>query len=225
MKRAPKKNSTDLSSALNQLRDQLKERNEHEKLAEQQRQAKVLAEHKEANIFRTNVGVVTPIKKPDIYAHPRFSPPAKMTKSKPDEITSMSQIMQVMDQWSDEFDASQLDDENHGQGLSYAVKGSSPDLLSKLRKGQWPAQAYIDLHGMHRNEARNALAHFLRQSNQAKLRCVCVIHGKGNHSRQPAVLPGKVRSWLCQSELVQAFCPAKSSDGGNGALTVLLWAK
>lgn len=77
---------------------------------------------------------------------------------------------------------------------------------------------------MQRDQARSALADFLKRSKLARLRCVCVIHGKGMSSRQPAVLPDKVRSWLCQSELVQAFCPASAADGGDGAVQVLLQA-
>ena len=136
----------------------------------------------------------------------------------------MSDAVQEMEQWSDEFDASQWysDKENPEQHLSYATKGSSPDLLTKLRKGQWPVQAYLDLHGMQRDQARASLSDFLRKSRQARLRNICVIHGKGIHSRQSAVLPSKVRSWLSQSELVQAFCPANAHDGGDGALYVLL---
>lgn len=210
-----------LINDLNDLKNQLKKRAEQEKIAEQKRQAEERAAQKEAAIFRDNVGDVTPIKTPDIYHHPRTSVSAKIAN---DKVTTMSEAMQEMEQWSDEFDASHwhTDQENPEQNSNYAIKGSSPDLLKNLRKGQWPAQAYLDLHGMQRDQARAALSHFLHQSKQARLRSVCVIHGKGNHSRQAAVLPTKVRTWLCQSELVQAFCPANLHDGGEGALYVLL---
>jgi DNA-nicking Smr family endonuclease len=50
-----------------------------------------------------------------------------------------------------------------------------------------------------------------------------VIHGKGNGSpgREP-VLKGKVKTWLVQKKEVIAFTQARASDGGNGALLVLL---
>ena len=215
MKRASIKDLNELSS----LRSQLKVRAEQEKLAEQKRLADELVAKKEANIFRQNIGDITPIKQPDTFLHPRPGVSLTPAKNKPKEITSMAQAMQNIEQWSDEFDASQLEDD---AGASYAVKGSSSDLIPKLRKGQWPVQAYLDLHGMQRDQARSALADFLRRSKLARLRSVCIIHGKGINSRQPAVLPGKVRSWLSQSELVQAFCPANAADGGDGALHVLL---
>jgi len=214
-KRAPIKDLNELSA----LKQQLKVRAEAEKIAEQQRQAAELAVQKEAGLFRKNIGDITPLKAPDTYQHPRPTFLQQMAKTKSVDITSMAQAMENIEQWSDEFDASQEDEE---EGVSYAAKGSSPELLAKLKKGQWPVQAFLDLHGMQRDQARTALAEFLKRSKLARLRCVCVIHGKGYSSREPAVLPGKVRIWLSQSELVQAFCPALPKDGGDGAVQVLL---
>jgi len=211
MKRAAIKDLNELGN----LKNQLKLRAEQEKLALQQRQAEERETQKEASLFRHNIGPITPIKSPDTFQHPRTATAAVAAKSRPREITSMAEAMQNPEQWSDEFDAGSDDS-------SYAIAGSGPELLNKLRKGQWPAQAFLDLHGMQRDQARSALADFLRRSRLARLRSVCIIHGKGINSRQPAVLPGKVRSWLSQSELVQAFCTAQERDGGNGALHVLL---
>ena len=213
-KRATIKDLNELKS----LREQLKVRAEQDKIDEQQRQIKQREAQKEAQVFRQNVGDVTPIKAPDVYQHQRPVTPPPI-KKQTREINSMAEAMQQMEQWSDEFEVNQWDEV---EGASYAVKGSSPDLLGKLRKGQWPVQAYLDLHGMQRDQARRALADFLKRSKLARLRSVCIIHGKGINSRQPAVLPRKVRSWLSQSELVQAFCPANPHDGGSGALHVLL---
>ena len=215
VKRAPIKDLNELSG----LKQQLKVRAEQEKIAEQQRVIEERATQKEAGLFRNNIGAITPLKAPDTYQHPRPKVAQAPVKSKPREITSMAEAMLDLDQWSDEFDASIVDEE---QGASFAVKGSSPELLIKLKNSHWPVQAFLDLHGMQRDSARSALADFLKRSKLARLRCVCIIHGKGINSRQPAILPGKVRSWLSQSELVQAFCPAAAKDGGDGAVQVLL---
>ena len=55
------------------------------------------------------------------------------------------------------------------------------------------------------------------------MRCVRVVHGKGNGSpgREP-VLKTRVRRWLVQKQEVLAFVQARPSDGGAGALMVLL---
>ncbi|MDP9045025.1 MAG: Smr/MutS family protein, partial [Pseudomonadota bacterium] len=67
------------------------------------------------------------------------------------------------------------------------------------------------------------LNRFIHEARSAGLRCVRVVHGKGNGSpgREP-VLKSKVRSWLVQKKDVIAFAQARASDGGAGALIVLL---
>ncbi len=108
-------------------------------------------------------------------------------------------------------------------GLSFRRPGISPDVLTKLRKGHWAIQRQIDLHGLRRDEAREALTLFLRQTRQQGQRCMRVVHGKGLGSpgREP-VLKGKVQRWLAQCDEVIAFAQASGPQGGAGALIVLL---
>jgi DNA-nicking Smr family endonuclease len=96
-------------------------------------------------------------------------------------------------------------------------------VVRKLRRGVWVIQAQIDLHGLRRDEARERLGAFLREAVAEGARCVRVVHGKGLGSpgREP-VLKGKVRAWLVQKNEVLAFAQARPSDGGHGALVVLL---
>ena len=107
--------------------------------------------------------------------------------------------------------------------LSYRAPGIGPDVLRKLRRGQWVIQAELDLHGLRRDEARQALLEFVHDSQQRGARCVRVIHGKGLGSPgREGVLKHKVRNWLLQMREVLAFCQAGPHDGGAGALLVLL---
>ena len=122
---------------------------------------------------------------------------------------------------SDEVDVASLlltDD-----GLSFRRPGVQDEVLTRLRRGQWAIQAQIDLHGLRRDEARDALAAFVRQSLQRGQRCVRVVHGKGLGSpgREP-VLKAKVQRWLAQCAEVLAFTQAAAPQGGAGALIVLL---
>ena len=97
------------------------------------------------------------------------------------------------------------------------------DLTQKLRKGGWSIQGEIDLHGLRTEEARVALAEFIRLSHRHGLRCLRVVHGKGLGSPgKTAVLKPKVHSWLIQKNQVMAFVQAKAAEGGAGALVVLL---
>ena len=108
-------------------------------------------------------------------------------------------------------------------GLSFRRPGIGPDVVNKLRRGHWALQGQIDLHGYNREEARDLLAGFVRESHRRGMRCLRVVHGKGLGSpgRQP-VLKAKVQRWLAQCGEVIAFAQATGPQGGAGALVVLL---
>ncbi len=108
-------------------------------------------------------------------------------------------------------------------GLSFRRAGIAPDVVARLRRGQWAIQSQVDLHGLRRDEAREALAAFVRDAVRRGHRCVRVVHGKGHGSpgRQP-VLKEKVQRWLGQCAEVIAFTQASGPQGGAGALIVLL---
>jgi DNA-nicking Smr family endonuclease len=122
---------------------------------------------------------------------------------------------------SDEFDASTLLDVD--DAMSFRRPGVGTDVTRKLRKGEWSIQREIDLHGLRRDDAREALASFIREAHRHGIRCVRVVHGKGLGSPgKTPVLKGKVQSWLVQKQEVLAFVQARAAEGGAGALVVLL---
>src|SRR5207249_1601972 len=82
---------------------------------------------------------------------------------------------------SDEIDVERLLDTD--DALSYCRPGIGPDVLRKLRRGDWVMQAEIDLHGLRVDEARSALGSFLRETVKRGMRCVRVVHGKGLGSK------------------------------------------
>lgn len=124
---------------------------------------------------------------------------------------------------SDEFDVSTLlECDEH---LSFRRPGIGVDVTRKLRRGDWSIQRQIDLHGLRRDDAREALSLFIRDAHRQGIRCVRVVHGKGLGSPGKApVLKNRVYSWLVQKNEVLAFVQAKPADGGAGALVVLLMA-
>jgi DNA-nicking Smr family endonuclease len=107
-----------------------------------------------------------------------------------------------------------------------AVIGLSPEIIKKLKKGDFSYQDYIDLHGCKREEAREKVNSFVKRSFVRKLRCILIVSGRGLNSRgrQPVLKQELVR-WLTHSPLrriVLAFASARSYDGGAGAFYVLL---
>lgn len=137
----------------------------------------------------------------------------------------------------EEFEAyAQLVDLVEGEGafeLTYSdeyadgsIVGLSPEILKKLRRGDFSYQDHIDLHGLNRKEAREVVTRFILQSFAAGCRCILIISGRGLNSadKQPVLKKGLVK-WLTQAPLkrfVLAFASARSYDGGAGAFYVLL---
>jgi DNA-nicking Smr family endonuclease len=205
-------------SALKSLRKGLKAQDEARQLAEVERVQRDKQAAHDADLFRRSVGAVAPLPSSNKMAStaPRPLPVARQFLA--DEQAALQESL------SDGFSVETLLDTD--DSLSFARNGIGPDTLRKLRRGHWVIQSELDLHGMRSDEAREALAEFLRDADKRGLRCVRVIHGKGLGSvnREP-VLKNKVRNWLAQKTEVIAFCQAKAADGGSGALVVLLKAQ
>lgn len=171
---------------------------------------------RERDLFAHTVGTVVPLRigsAVHVIAPPR--PPSEPRQSQRDEAAVMAQAL------SDEFDVDSLLDTD--DSLSFRRRGIGSDVVRKLRRGVWVVQGQIDLHGLRRDQARERLSVFLHEAQRDGLRCLRVIHGKGNGSpgREP-VLKAKVRSWLAQRDAVIAFTQARAAEGGAGALIVLL---
>jgi DNA-nicking Smr family endonuclease len=197
------------------LRDRLaRERSEREGAATEQREQQVRTECA-ANEFRDAVADVTPLTIRARAEHDRPPHPPLPTKRWEDDAQVL--VASV----SDEFEIDTL--LHTDEELSFRRPGVGPDVLRKLRRGDWVIQDAIDLHGCRSDEARELLAAFLRDALKRGLRCVRVVHGKGlgSKDRQP-VLKGKARLWLAQRDEVIAFCQARPAEGGSGALVVLL---
>ncbi|MVW77502.1 Smr/MutS family protein [Bordetella sp. 02P26C-1] len=108
-------------------------------------------------------------------------------------------------------------------GTAFVRADAAPDTARNLRRGQWPAGAELDLHGLRVEQARHAVVSFLDECLEHGIRCVRIVHGKGYGSQglEP-VLKDKVRTWLVQKADVMAFSEASEREGGAGALLVLL---
>ena len=117
------------------------------------------------------------------------------------------------------------DDAFGAAALSFQRGGVRTQVMRRLRRGLYPCEAELDLHGLNQAAARDRLAHFIAHSRDSGRRCVRIIHGKGYRSgaRGP-VLKTAVDSWLRRHLDVMAFTSARAIDGGTGALYVLLRA-
>jgi len=200
---------------LQQIQRRLAEQRE---LAAQQQAAQLKAQKRaeaERSLFVRAAGQVQPL---------RHGARVSLAGEPPAPIPVQAQLDEqrvLVESISDDFDASTLLDVD--DALSFRRPGVGLDVTRKLRKGHWSIQREIDLHGLRREDAREALSAFIREAHRHGVRCVRVVHGKGLGSpgRTP-VLKAKVQGWLVQKKEVLAFVQARGDEGGAGALVVLL---
>lgn len=202
-------------SELGHLRDVLRKAQAEEAARREREAAEAARKAREQAWFAHAVGPVQPLRCPGKAQLHRPGPAPVPRQREADERAALREAL------SDEVDVESLlltDD-----GLSYRRPDVPADVVSRLRRGQWSIQGELDLHGMRRDEAREALAAFIRAAHQGSRRCLRVVHGKGHGSpgREP-VLKSKVQRWLAQRQEVVAFTQAAGPQGGAGALIVLL---
>ena len=207
---------------LKSLRDQLKEDERLRAIAQAEREKRERIARERALEFRGAMEGVKKMPESNRYIYRpvqeamlREQPERRFLSQEEDDALVLQQSL------SDGFDVDGLLDDD--PTLSYAKDGVGPNVVKKLRKRHWPLQGELDLHGMTRDTARGELGDFVRRCVRRGVRCVRVIHGIGYGSPNgEPVLRSVVHSWLVQLDEVVAFCAASRTDGGNGALVVLL---
>jgi len=173
-------------------------------------------------LFRQAMRTVEPLAK----KHRRLALPASTTKR------TMRQHFEQRRARAQEHRSDYLDTQLSEYAEPTALEGRleeylnpvcGTDVLRNLKRGQWPLQASIDLHGATRERARERLEHFLQHCLVEEYRCIRIVHGKGYRSaNQEPVLLQSIRQWLTQLHQVLAFCDCPPNEGGQGAVKVLL---
>ncbi len=114
-------------------------------------------------------------------------------------------------------------DKTHADFLEFARHGISKRTFQRLKRGGYPIDDTLDLHGQTQDQAAHSIAHFLYHPIDSGNTCVLIIHGKGLRSDVPGgVLKHFTADWLKQQAVVRAFCTTVPRDGGGGAVYVLL---
>ena len=132
----------------------------------------------------------------------------------------LDEALVYKDMLSENYDPTELET---GEELLFVRPGIQSSILKKLRRGYFSVTAELDLHGMVVRVARVEVTNFLRYCRNSNIRCARIVHGKGYGSwqKQP-ILKNKLNHWLRQRDEVLAFCSARPTDGGTGAIYVLL---
>lgn len=122
-----------------------------------------------------------------------------------------------------------------------SLKNNDSNWGKKLKHGKTKLDGKIDLHGMTCVEAHEKLFRYLEYAQRGGKRVILVITGKGGPQKQGyadiryqdfessrGVLRREVPMWLsggAMRSMVVSFQDARQSDGGSGALYVVLKRK
>ena len=172
----------------------------------------------EAALFRDMVGEVVPVR--GAQRLPAPAPQVDLNHITDPDAEALAQLYALVEN-EGPIDLSDSDEYIEG-----AIPSFDRKTLRKLRAGDFAVQAHLDLHGLTREEAKEALFAFLEDSRRRARRLVLVVHGRGIHSKdQIPVLKESLRVWLSQGRIgkqVLAFATARPCDGGAGALYLML---
>ena len=108
------------------------------------------------------------------------------------------------------------------EGTGYNVH---PSVAKRLHRGEYSIQAFIDLHGLLAEDAKEVFEKFLKWAVTMGKTGVLIVHGRGLSSPSEPVLKKKVVEWLTHGpwrKWVAAYSSARICDGGAGATYVLL---
>lgn len=173
----------------------------------------------DATLFREMTKGVRPLKKGNRIAQ-KGRPPAPPSQRATDDRT-------LPERWYNEtIPPPELDPEQTvgAEESLFHVRDHLPhSTLQKLKKGSYCSGLELDLHGLTTVQAREELELLLQHAQHNRIRCIQLIHGKGNRSASTTPkLKSWANQWLRQRSEVLAFCSARQRDGGTGALYILL---
>ncbi|SRR5690606_7194060 len=162
-------------------------------------------------VFREAMLGVTPLKRQNRVPPSRPRPAARARFSRAAHLTVLEESL-----------CGELVEQASGE-IEFRRDGVGAEILRGLRNGRFAVEDELDLHGMTRLEAENALKDFVAASVARGHGCVRVVHGKGSRSGPGGpVLKFAVQEWLARCGNVLAFASADRRHGGSGAVYVLL---
>ena len=103
------------------------------------------------------------------------------------------------------------------QPLRYVKPETDSHEVKRLRRGDYPPDLILDLHGIKKEEAKYEIAALIHVAQKKHVYCVSIMHGKGTY-----VLKKSIPNWLIQHPAVMGFHQAPKEWGGQAALLVLI---
>ena len=132
----------------------------------------------------------------------------------------------ILDKWEKQTSGNKVYDKDAGSTAD-AARGRKTNGARRSRLLRKKPDAFIDLHGLNRDEAWKSLEMFFENSRDNGLEKVQIIHGKGSHSNgaNESALRELSRLFIenCSFAGESGHCSAR--EGGSGATWVILKAR
>jgi len=169
-------------------------------------------------LFKKAMQGVTPIPK-DKYVKKNFRVELQENAKNRDDAEALKKLTDLV-RFGTGFNVS--DTPEYMEGTGYNVP---PSVARRLHGGDFSIQAYVDLHGLGVEDAKETFEEFLDWAVTTGKRGVLIVHGRGLSSPSEPILKNKVREWLTRGpwrKWVVAYSSARKCDGGAGATYLLL---
>lgn len=165
------------------------------------------------DLFRGEFDDVAPLKQdkipPQAFSSKQKSPLATKNRQAAAQMKQAAASFHFSDGYEAHFDAN--------SPTKYVKPGSDSHEVKRLRRGDYPPDLILDLHGFKKEEAKLEIVALIEAAQKQHVHCVCIVHGIGSYA-----LKKSIPSWLVQHPAIQGFHQAPLEWGGQGALLVLI---
>jgi DNA-nicking Smr family endonuclease len=172
----------------------------------------------EEELFQKAMEGVNPISK-DNYVERIFQIELPEGPKNKDDVETLKKLTDLV-KYGEGFNVS--DTPEYIEGTGYQVH---PLVARRLHRGDFSIQAYVDLHGLRADDAKEIFDKFLKWAVTTGKRGVLIVHGRGLSSPSEPVLKKKFIEWLTHGlwrKWIIAYSSARLCDGGAGATYILL---
>jgi DNA-nicking Smr family endonuclease len=174
---------------------------------------KTQTENHELNLFKDEFKDVAPIEQdkipPQRFSIKQNSGLTQKNKKDLAEIKQAVAAFEFSDGFEGHFDTS--------QPLKYVKPEADSHEVKRLRRGDYPPDLILDLHGVRKEDAKYEIAALIHVAQKKHVYCVSIMHGKGTYA-----LKKSIPNWLIQHPAVMGFHQAPKEWGGQAALLVLI---
>jgi DNA-nicking Smr family endonuclease len=174
---------------------------------------KTQTENNELNLFKDEFKDVAPIEQdkipPQRFSIKQNSGLTQKNKKDLAEIKQAVAAFEFSDGFEGHFDIS--------QPLKYVKPEADSHEVKRLRRGDYPPDLILDLHGVRKEDAKYEIAALIHVAQKKHVYCVSIMHGKGTYA-----LKKSIPNWLIQHPAVMGFHQAPKEWGGQAALLVLI---